>query len=74
MARGPAQRVGIARGESTLAADARCPSFALTAEEAAGRLSRCYAAAGPGTMLTNVRFALPLVLNSTLPSTSANKV
>jgi hypothetical protein len=29
---------------------------------------------GAGTMLTKVRLALPLVLNWTLPSTSANNV
>jgi hypothetical protein len=32
------------------------------------------AAAAAGTMLTKVRLALPLVLNWTLPSTSANSV
>ena len=34
--------------------------------------TRCQAA--PGTMLTNLRFSLPLVRNSTLPWTSANSV
>jgi hypothetical protein len=43
-------------------------------DRAIRRASYAFATDAAGTMLTKVRLALPLVLNWTLPSTSANSV